>query len=109
MRRSYTSRATPVNAILDKISSSAQVLMRMVPYYHRNCPRTLALGGRDRIGRGGVGDGRLFAVAAKGDLADRESFADLEETRLGRQIAPPGLAQEIDVEVDGLGIARRMR
>src|SRR5215831_1445758 len=57
--------------------------------------------GRDRISRGHVGNGLRLAVRANGDLAGGEPLAELEEARLGDQVARRGLAQKIDVEVDG--------
>src|SRR6185312_15125256 len=93
----YTSGATAVNAILDIIPSSTQALTRMVLCYHGR----LALAWRDRIGRGDVRHGFFLPLAAQRHFTGREPLAELEETRLGRQIAASGLAQKIDVEVDG--------
>src|SRR3954463_5250918 len=97
MTAHYTSGATKVNALLDIIPLSAQALTRMVLCYHR----LLARAWGDRIGRRDVRHGLLLPLAAQRHFTGREPLAELEETRLGRQIAASGLAQEIDVEVDG--------
>ena len=50
-----------------------------------------------------MGDGLRFALRANGDLAGSEPLAELEQPRLREEIARRGLAQKIDVEVDGHG------
>src|SRR5262252_8955451 len=55
----------------------------------------------DRIGRGDVGDRRLLAVRANGHFAGDQPFAELQQPRLGVEVAPRRLAQKIDVEIDG--------
>src|SRR5215471_3939212 len=57
--------------------------------------------GRDRIRRRRVGDGLGLALRANGDLTGGEPLAELEQPRFREEVARRGLAQKIDVEVDG--------
>jgi len=41
----------------------------------------------------------LEGVAAKGDFAGREPFAELDQLHFGNQVARSGFAQEVDVEI----------
>jgi hypothetical protein len=48
-----------------------------------------------------VGDRLGVAVRADADLPGRKPLAKLEQPRLGHEVARGGLAQEVDVEIDG--------
>src|SRR5262249_21729750 len=56
---------------------------------------------RNRIGRGDVGDGIVVPVGANGDFPRRKLLPELQKSRFSGEVALGGLAQEIDVEVDG--------
>ena len=58
----------------------------------RLCTRDLPLARRNGIGRGHVRDGFLFPVTTKRHLPVGEALSQLQEPRLGRQIAASGLA-----------------
>src|ERR1700730_8940730 len=53
------------------------------------------------IGGSHVRDRPIHSEAAYGDLAGRQPFAELEQPRLGGEIALQRLAQEIDAQIDG--------
>ena len=45
-------------------------------------------------------DWLILSIAADVDLTHRETFAELDEADLRREVARGGLAQEIDIQID---------
>src|SRR5262245_26754973 len=79
------------------------VFLRSLNYLSLWSYSTSPVSRRNRISRGRVSHGLRLAVRPNGDLAGGEPLAELEQPRLGDQVARRGPAQKIDVEVDGHG------